>query len=385
MITAARLRRARKALRLRGIFKVAAWTVLFLIVADVGLNVAFRRPASPRVKPDGIKGYLAYGYSTEGKLKYMVGPTDKTSAPLVPVGWIQHGAITPNLVGHAPDKTARLRMNVFGMSFSNHISNEMAKLDPTLAVMQYAGPAAPPNHSFALYREVRRLGDKAPPADVVVLGILASSVKGMVTETGMTWMFEAPAPFCYPRYTLDNDGKLIEHWPPIRTEAELRDAVKSPAKMTAFRDELAANDRFYDSMLFGGSWADRSALVRMVRRALADHHISAVTGKIERTGGFAEDDTAIGPPLRAMCREFADTARADGRKPIVLLIQDQGSADHLYQLLAPSLDAAGIPYCSTHEIVKTNDRSNFISDGHFTPACDRKVAKVLLSQINALK
>ena len=377
-MTAARLRRARRRLRLKGTVAVAAWTLAFLAAADVTLNVAFRRPANPRVDLTGVRGYLAYGYSTEGKLAYLVRPTDAGSGKLVPVGWVDGVAANPTVIG--PPKP-RVRVATFGMSFSNGISRAMHGLDPSVQVALYAGPEAPPNHTFAVYRSARALGPL--PADVVVWGILASSVKGMVTESGVTWMFEAPAPFCYPRYTVDASGGLVERWPSVRTEADLRAAVRDPARMAAFRRSLAAGDRFYDALTFGGRWADRSALARMVRRAIADHHVTAVTDAIDRRKlGFDPDDPDVAVPLRAMCRDFAATARADGHRPIVLLIQDQGSGDHLYKLLGPALAAAGVPYVSTHELVRTDDKSNFVPDGHFTPAAYDRVARAMLDRID---
>ncbi len=387
-MTAARLSRARRRLRLRGVLLVAGWALAFLAAADVGLNLAFP-PPPPAVPPDrvpryAVRAFLNYGRSTAGKLAHMVRPTDAASAPLVPVGWVEHGALTPNRIGPAAGGPPRLRVAVFGMSFSNHISSAMARLDPAVAVAQYAGPSAPPNHSFALYRQVRRLGPAAPPADAVVLGILASSVKGMLTQTGSTWLFASPAPYCYPRYTLGPTGQLVERWPSVRTEADLRAALADPAAMAAFRLSLSAADRYYDPFTFGGTWLDCSALARMVRRAYADHRAAAVSAHVETKDGFTTDDPDVGPTLRAMCREFAATARADGRRPLVLLIQDQGSRDHLYRLLAPGLAADGVPSLSTHDLVDTADRTNFIpGDQHFTPANDDRIARAVLARLDA--
>jgi hypothetical protein len=381
-ITADRLRRARRWVRARGVLRVAGWTLAFLVLADVGLNRAFPRPASPRVDLKGLRGYLAYGYSQEAKLAYMVRPTDAASGKLVDVGWVDTVATHPEMHGPAAGEP-RVRISSFGMSFSNDIARHLCALDPTVQAALYAGPEAPPNHGFALYRAVRALGPAAPQADVVVWGILASAVKGMVTMTGDTWMFDAPAPFCYPRYTLDGSGTLVEQWPSIRTVADLRAAVADPAKMAAFRASLSAGDRFYSPFAFRHDVLDRSALGRMVRRAYANHRFAAVTATIAGKDGFNVDDPDVGPPLKAMCRAFAATARADGRRPIVLLIQDQGSDRDLFNLLGPTLHADGVPCLSTHELVPTKDRSNFAADGHFTAAAYDIVARALLEQIDS--
>ena len=382
-ITAATLRRARRWVRARGVLLVTAWTVAFLALADVTLNLAFPRPASPRVDLKGLRGYLAYGYSQEAKLAYMVRPTDAASGKLVDVGWVDTVATHPEIHGPATG-APRVRVASFGMSFSNDIARHLCALDPTVQAALYAGPEAPPNHAFALYRAVRKLGPAAPQCDVVVWGILASAVKGMVTMTGDTWMFDAPAPFCYPRYTLDDANQLVERWPSVRTVTDLRAAVADPAKMAAFRADLSAGDRFYSPFAFRHDLLDRSALGRMVRRAYANHHFSAVAATIAGKDGFA-DDADVGLPLKAMCRDFAVTARADRRRPIVLLIQDQGSTDDLYKLLGPSLTADGVPYLSTHELVPTRDRSHFAADGHFTAASYDVVANAVLARIDATR
>ena len=388
-MTAARLRRARRRLRTRSALTVAAWTVGFLVAADVGLNL-LAPPPPVNVRPERVRGYavrayLDYGRSTVGKLARQVQPTIAGGGPLVPIGWVEHGAATPNLLNVQP--RPRVRVSAFGMSFSNHVTSAVAAMDPTVAVAQYAGPSAPPNHSFAMYRQVRRMGPAAVPSDVVVFGILASSVKGMLTQTGDTWMFESPAPYCYPRYTLDAAGRLVESWPAVRTEADLRAALADRSKMDAFRDGLAAHDLFYDPVSFGGTtaaaWADHSALARLLRRAWADRHVWAVSSTVDRPKlGFDPDSPDVGRPLRAVCLDFAATARADGKRPVVLLIQDQGSRDHLYQLLGPYLADHGVPIVSTHEWVPTDVRTNFVADGHFTPAADRRVAAALLARIN---
>ncbi len=373
-----------KAARVRGVLAVTAWTVAFLLVADVGMNVAFRRPASPRVDLKGIRGYLAYGYSMEAKLRYLVRRTDDASGKLVPVGWVDGVAEHPTIVP-AQGARPRVRMAAFGMSFSRDISIAAHGLDPTVQLAMYSGPEAPPNHALALYRAVRRLGPTAPPADVVVFGILASAVKGMVTMTGDTWMFDAPAPFCYPRYTLDAAGQLQERWPSIRTAADLRAAVADPSRMAAFRADLSANDRFYSPFAFRHDPLDASALGRMIRRAYASHHFATVAATISNRDGFNPEDREIGPTLKAMCADFAATARADGRRPLVLLIQDQGSERDLFNLLGPSLDAARVPYLSTHELVPTKDHANFVADGHFTPAAYDIVAHALLGRIGGAR
>ena len=82
-----------------------------------------------------------------------------------------------------------------------------------------------------------------------------------------------------------------------------------------------------------------------------------------------------------MVSEFAATARADGKRPLVILFNDRGFDDHLYQLLQPTLSANQIAYISTHDIAPATDGTNFSSDGHFTQAANQKIAEKTLSVI----
>ena len=88
------------------------------------------------------------------------------------------------------------------------------------------------------------------------------------------------------------------------------------------------------------------------------------------------------PVLQAMVSDFAKTAVQDGKFPIVLLINDRGYADHLFQAVAPTLKAASIPYVSTHSIAPVTDPTNFVKDGHFTDAVNKKLATAMLELIN---
>ena len=100
----------------------------------------------------------------------------------------------------------------YGMSFSNNVSRAMKTIDPRITLRLIAGPSAPPNYSFAAYN----LDRGQHKADVVILGILASSVPGMSSITGMTWGSEVPAPFTFPKYVA-KDRKLQAIWPKIQS------------------------------------------------------------------------------------------------------------------------------------------------------------------------
>jgi hypothetical protein len=251
----------------------------------------------------------------------------------------------------------------------------MKAIDSKLGVRSIAGPAAPPNYSYAAYK----LDRGRHKADVVILGILASSVKGLRTMNGSTWQFEAPAPYSYPRYVVDN-GKLKEISPKIQSLAQLRAALQDEKQWDAAVNQLREHDQFFNPFLFEHNWLDNSAIVRLIRRASAQRHQTAVTNQVHDSTGFNKELDI--PVLSAIAKEFSATAKADGKLPIVLIINDRGYDDHLFQALKPTMENNSIPYVSTHNIAPATDLKNFIGDGHFVPSANKLIAKSVLELVN---
>ena len=357
--------------RLRAVVETCLWTLAALAVLDVATQRAFPMPADANQPPGTLARYFDYGRSIEGKLARLVGPTDAHSAPIVVAGWIDRECRhTP-----PPPLPGRSGVTIYGMSFSAHIAGQLEQLAPTLAISSYAGPAAPPNHSYACFLSVNAAGDD--PNGIQIFGVLASSIPRLLTLGGLTTSFEAPAPFSYPRYRLVA-GRLIAEQPVVRSPEDLRE----PARMASYRDQLAADDAFYDPWQMSQSWADDSVVLRMLRRGYAQAELARRTKRLVNDGSDYVDSHDIGPTLTAMLMQFAATSRAQGKLPIVILFQDRGSgADSLYRLVGPALMDAGVPVVSTHAIAPVTDPKNFVSDGHFTPAADRLIAEQTLQII----
>ncbi|HLL90807.1 MAG TPA: hypothetical protein VK324_16010, partial [Tepidisphaeraceae bacterium] len=208
------------------------WTLACLAGIDAAINVAFRYPADPKQQAGSLPTYFEYGRSIEGKLRRMVGPTDAKSDGLVTAGWPDR--VSSAVASPPPGK---LGVAVYGMSFSNQIARAMQELDPSVAPTMYAGPSAPPNHSYACFVAQNDGGRERNP--VQVFAVLASSVKGLLTLGGSTTTFEKPAPFTFPRYTLGANGSLTEIRPIVATVEDLRAAVADDAKWTAHIEQLA--------------------------------------------------------------------------------------------------------------------------------------------------
>ncbi|HEY9626393.1 MAG TPA: hypothetical protein V6C84_03755 [Coleofasciculaceae cyanobacterium] len=360
--------------RIRGCAKAALGFVLTLAVLDVAINLLFPYPSDPlNTSPGAMNLYFDYGRSIEGKVTRQLGPTDETSAPIARPGWLDDrlGKGQPvEPIGQ------NLLIAVYGMSFAANTGRAMAQLDPNLTIRIIAGPSAPPSYSFAAYE-----GDRGKhKADVVLLGILASSLKGMGAMTGMTWGAEVPAPYTFPKYSLEQ-GRLKAVQPRVTSLAQFRTTMRDRPQRDAFVAQLQQHDQFFNSFVFEQNWLDQSALVRMIRRALAKSHQDNITSQIHTPAGFNPEWDQV-PVLEKMVQEFATTARQDGKLPIVLLFNDRGYDDHLYRLLQPTLKQNQIPFVSTHEIAPATDGTNFVGDGHFTEAIDRQIAQKVLGLIN---
>ena len=368
--------KSRTGIAIRKAVATGLWIIFFLFLFDVSINFLFPYSSNPNVtSPGQLNVYFEYGRSVEGKISRMVGSTNESSSPLAVAGWLDPELWSKlNLpVSRAPGDDLLVAM--YGMSFSNQVGEAMGAMDSKITFRGIAGPAAPPNYSFAAYT----LDRGRHQADVVILGVLASSVKALRTMNGMTWQFEGPAPYTYPRYLVE-EGKLKAIWPKILSLAQLRAALQDKQQWNAFVTQMGEHDQFFNSFLFKRNLLDNSVIVRLIRRAWAQHHQARIANQIHDPAGFnAKLDITV---LRAMVADFAATARRDRQMPIVLIINDRGYDDHLFQTLKPTLENASIPYVSTHNIAPATDARNFIGDGHFALSANKSIAEAVLKLID---
>jgi hypothetical protein len=363
----------------RRFWQTGLWTLVFLVMLDGSINLLFPYPANPMANPPNkLQSYFAFGQPLEQKLAQLVGKsaTDPSAATaLVAAGWL-------NPTAHAQEPTKpsakdKTLVAIYGMSFANNMGDALIKQDANFELRKIAAPAAPPNYTFAAYQSDR--GHQQ--ADVVMFAVLASSVKAMGSMSGATWQFEIPAPYTYPRYRLSS-GKLVATWPTITSLEDFRSAlVKDRWRWQAYRAQLAQQDVFFRPELFDYSVLDRSAIVRIARRAWSQHYKQVMTEKIyDAKAGFKEtEDLAV---LRTMVEEFGATTKRDGKVGIVLLINDQDYEDHLFKALQGTLKARSIPYFSTHEIAPATNPQNFIpGDGHFTVEANERLSVGLLALV----
>jgi hypothetical protein len=346
------------------------WTIAGLVFIDVAVGLTFRSPADAQIEGSALQNYFNYGRSIEGKLRYMVGKTPEEDAPIVKAGWLVQDC---DVETSYPD--GKLGFDIYGMSFSDHIADQMTRLDPHLASRRFGGPAAPPNHSYACF--LHRLEAKRDLAPLQILGVLASSVRRMETISGLTTSFESPMPFTYPRYSLSRNGRLLAHMPSIESANDLRAALNDSKKWRAFEQDLASNDYFYSRPVFQADVFDHSVIARMIRRAWGQRLLNERTAELRGADGFSGAPD-IARVLGVILVDFAKKARARGSRPIVILIEDRGYGESLSSIAVPTLEANDIEFLATSTIVNPDDSANFVEDGHFTPAAFEKIARAVI-------
>jgi hypothetical protein len=360
----------------RGAAPAVFWTVLALLAADLVVGRVFRPPRKQAVEPSALQRYFEYGRSVEGKLRAMVGTDDASSAPIVRAGWLGNPA--PGATLKRTAQPEHLLIASYGQSFTNHVMDGASRLDPRVETRMLAGPAAPLSHSYALYENDRHLHQ----AQVVVIGVLASALPQLATMTPMTWGFEAPTPYMYPRYRVVG-GHLEARAPPLQTLEDLRATLGDPTRWAALRDLLAAEDAAFDPVTFGEDPFDHLTLGRMVRRALGHRHQGTFTARYHDERGFNNQDGIL-DVARALLQELGRTAAADGRVPVVLLFDDRGYPGHLDAALGRTLDEAHIAYVSSDGIAPAWDESNFVPNGHFTPEVEERLVRLFLARVYQL-
>lgn len=354
------------------LLKTGLWLLLWLVLADISINLLFPFPRGLQQTPNSIERYFDYGRSIEGKLKRMVRQPTTANQSILSAGWVN-----PNDwkdLPTAPKPGDDLLVSVYGMSFADNIAQQLTKLDDKITLRSIGGPSAPVNHSLATYTA----DTEGKSADVAILGILASSVKRIHSLSGTNWSYENPTPYTYPYYTLTENNQLTKIDPIIKTADQFTQAItQQNGDWQQQQQQMREYDSPFSAFIFNSNFSDRSALIRLIRRGWANRTINkSETRLYHQTKGFDANASEI-KVLKAMLSEFTQTARNAQQTPIVILISDQGYNNHLHEALSPHLNTLDVSVLNTYDIASSNDPTNFIPDGHFTIESDRQLATQL--------
>lgn len=344
-------------------------TLLCLIVMDVIVATALSQ-AEARGKLGSLVTFFEYGRSVPGKLeKWEANPDMRGN--LYDTAWVPDILARSEAAFDAERAADGPVVRSYGMSFVNNIMRQAVALEEGLIWDGHSGPGGPPNFVYRLFEADRA---NRRPGDVVVLGLLASGVPAMAALSNRTWVFEQPAPFTYPIYWPEGETGLRTVEPLVGTAEAQRALGTGSAEAQAWEAQLAEHDRFHGVQTFGVPELDASPFLRLVRRSVAKSYVEDAKAAVLEDGVYP-----YGEVLRRMVRGFAETARADGQRPVVLLIQTRDPADpDVFALVKPVLEAENIPYLATIEHVSPSDHTAFVGDGHYTKAVDRSFAQLLL-------
>ncbi len=236
---------------------------------------------------------------------------------------------------------------------------------------------------------LRYLRDGAPFApQVVIIGFSPVSVpRGMSRYTRFASTDEAP--LTKPRFVRDGDGALVLLPNPLPTRADWERLADAPWTVRA----LGEGDAWYAPLRYANPLHDRSALVRTVvagwlrvwRRALSPERLTGFDGSLR-------PDTEAFALQRAVLTAFADSVRARGARPLILLLPDHDAVSGMggYRALAESLGAgAGLEVLDmaprfTARIAVAGEAGLFAPGGHFGPEGNRIVAEAVTERLRAM-
>jgi hypothetical protein len=346
--------------------RTTIWVVFFAIIFDVAINILFPIPY-PRERGAQLANYFEYGRSVESKVLRLVADNDDNAHILAKIGWFKSMEDSP---WESDERRPGRNVYVYGMSFSNHIGKILSEIDTSLNVKTFHGPGAPLNHSYAYYEAI----GPHEEGDIVILGILASSLPLMNAYTIMTSSFESPSPFFFPRYRIDANNQIVKDEFAIKSLPELRNVIEDDEAWDSVKKALGEKDSFYDPIIFGKNVLDHSVYVRLLRRAWSQRSVARSFNRYHDQNGFKNEDRLI-ELAQGVVAEFADSVRSSGAIPYVILFNDRGYDDHLFQALKPVLASKDIPYYSAHQRFPATNLANFIPDGHFKPEIDIEMTK----------
>ena len=366
-----------RALGVKGFLWACAGVVLVVTAFEAVVAMKFSMAPGDRSPSGTLTRFFSYGYSAESKLDRAVGSAGETPEPLVLAGWPDQELRAPADAAQWNDANARVIF--YGMSFTNRIGNAYARANPEDAVLLRAGPAAPLNHTADLFARDPYRAD----ASTVVVGVLSSSIPHLKSMTGFGWTPENPAPYAFPSHRII-DGERITHTPVIGTRDAFIAAWRS--KSPALKEHIASlreHDAYWDPLTFNANMLDRSAFVRLVRRAWASRGVARVKKSIySARDGYREDDPALAavPGLLESMRADAESA---GQQFIVILLHTQGEPGHLDGWLAGDLRDRGVTVISTVDHFDSLDPQNFLGDSHYTAELDMRLAAEVAASITS--
>jgi hypothetical protein len=286
-------------------------------------------------------------------------------------GWLGDGKLRslPNNVD----------LTVYGMSFSENLSEAIHELRPQLTQRFVGGPGAPLSHTYAIYQ----IDKKLRKTRFAVIGVTSIAVQEVLLMNRGSLFSDAAFPYFFPRYRMDGDRLVLGANSLINSADELRAAFHDPALWERQLAVLSANDAAYRRIYFSHDILDYSVIGRFFRRALSKRHSADYSSKVLGAYGFNRENEA--PQLfRGLLRQMVRELRAENVAPIVVLFSLQGQSNYLYDLVSDILENEDVPFVNSFDLCRPDDRAKYRPDMHFIHDCNIQFGQRTLQIIDAL-
>jgi hypothetical protein len=171
-----------------------AFFLLFLALFELLTWAVFTKT---RLANGALHQYLWYGESYESKLRKFASTPDLPANSVMYAGWLGDGKLRslPNDVD----------ITVYGMSFSQNLSEALRELRPQLTQRFVGGPGAPLSHTYAIYQVDKPLRKTR----FAVIGMTSGAVQEVVLMNRGSLYADAPFPYFFPRYRMDGDRLVL--------------------------------------------------------------------------------------------------------------------------------------------------------------------------------
>ncbi|HET7565345.1 MAG TPA: SGNH/GDSL hydrolase family protein [Gemmatimonadaceae bacterium] len=223
---------------------------------------------------------------------------------------------------------------------------------------------------------------------VVLLGFTEDDLRRVV-NVYRRFISDAEYPLFKPRFQFARDGELVLEPAPVRTRTDYERLLSHPASVTRF----GSDDAWYDAAVYDDPLYNYSAAVRLAS-TLGERVYHRYLSRDRLIAGerFNPSSTAFRIQM-AIFRQFADSVRAAGRAPLVVVLPGRSSVEQrlagqprLDDPLLAQLKADSIPYLDAADaFAATTAPRNvarwFAPGGHYSPIGNRIVAAWLAARI----
>jgi hypothetical protein len=344
-----------------------AWTLLWLVVLDIVVNVAFSYPRDPKdLSPGALQLYFDYGRSMEGRLRRSTRADPAETAPITLAGWYD-----PLVAVERPAKRGGAEVTVYGMSHAVRLANALQEVSPNYQVRSVGAPGATTNWSYGAFLRDEDNGK----SKAVVLAIMSSTLPMILSPTAMDWNTSFPTPYTADRFVVAGQG-LRRIPPPYESFDGYVRALHEPGAWNDALTQFDRTDPFFDPFLVRATWLDNSTVVRLVRRAWGQWRDRDWRTGVLTAEGYDPDSEPV-RVANAIVADFARQARAKDMVPVIYVVDSFGYGDQLYRALAATLARDDIPYIATNDHVDPMDPRGYLPDSHFTDQNDLRLAREL--------